>query len=910
MGKKISTLFLVFISLYGFAQGIRLHGNVNDTAAGQPLPNVLLMAIRFSDSTLVNYTRTDAKGLLKPLVIPPDTYIVILSHPNFNDKTYLLVGSPRDTAFYFRNVQLPPRSVQLKEVEVIAFKEKTYYKGDTLVFTADSFKTRPNATVEDLLKKLPGVRVDAKGKITIQGKEVDQVLVDGDEFFGNDPTMATRNLNANAVENVQVFDKKNENTSEGANETLKVVNLKLKEDAKKGYFGKLSGATDFNKFYENEGLFNAFKGNRKLSLFTIAANTPKQAFNWNDINKYGLDNEEAWSYDDESGMWWSNNEQKTGVPRTIKTGMYYSDKLGKNTKLSGDYSFNQNNLQVGKQTNTQYFLTDTSYTDASVNQASMVNQNHTFNFKLTQKLDSLTDLIVIPKLNYKTSSGSTYQSDEFISENSVLTRSTSVSSKNEGNSSGMDLSLKLNKNFKKKDRNLSLTYQPIYNDGSSKYTQQTDYRYLLGQKPDSVFIQKRRLSNYKIEHNAGIVYTEPLSKKFKVEVNYNFSQNRSNNSRSTSDFTTGSDIYNPVLSNSFENRRMMNRAGASVIYDVKKMRLVIGSYLRTIHQENLNLSSNEKLQYTFNNILPKAGFVYRFAQSSQLHMNYRSSSQQPDLKQMQPVADYSDPNNVVIGNPNLKPTFSNNVDINYYFYKGISDVNLYCGANVNTTNNQISTSTSYDEQGRSVSQSVNINGNYYTNLWVGGGFPLFKRFMKVNPGMNANYRNNVSLVNNVTNVTTNKGVGFYLNLEKQKEKYEVSLNGEYSYEMPKNNLSALSSQPYYTYNFGSSVMVKLPLKFGIETDVKYTNNGKRAAGYNISYVIWNAAVRKTFTKRENLIVSFEANDLLNQNISNQRFASGNQIVDTKTNIIKRYFLLKVLLKLNSQKTKEEENDYD
>ena len=204
MNKKILTLLFLLFCIFAKTQTIRVSGNTNDTATKQGLPNVLLMILKFKDSSLVNYTRSNKEGVFKSLKIPLDTYLVILSHPNFSDKTYLLVPSPKDSVFNFKNVILPPKSVSLKEVEIIAPKEKSYYKGDTLIFTADSFKTRPNATVEDLLKKLPGVRVDAAGKITIQGKEVDQVLVDGDEFFGSDPTIATRNLNASSIENVQI----------------------------------------------------------------------------------------------------------------------------------------------------------------------------------------------------------------------------------------------------------------------------------------------------------------------------------------------------------------------------------------------------------------------------------------------------------------------------------------------------------------------------------------------------------------------------------------------------------------------------------------------------------------------------------------------------------------------------------
>jgi hypothetical protein len=183
-----------------------------------------------------------------------DTYQVVITHPQFADGLYIIAGTKENIEFDLGKIVMQAKTQQLNEVTVLGFRDPIYYKGDTLIYTADSFKVKPNATVEDLLKKLPGVKVDAAGKITTQGKTIEKVLVDGDEFFGGDPTVATRNLNATNIESVQVYDKKNEVSADGSkdDETIKVMNLKLKEDAKKGYFGKVSGASDFKNFYEGE----------------------------------------------------------------------------------------------------------------------------------------------------------------------------------------------------------------------------------------------------------------------------------------------------------------------------------------------------------------------------------------------------------------------------------------------------------------------------------------------------------------------------------------------------------------------------------------------------------------------------------------------------------------------------------
>lgn len=908
MRKKIPVLLFFLLSLFSKAQMLRLSGNINDTASKSGMPNVLLMALKFSDSTLVSFTRTDNSGIFKSIKIPVDTYLVILSHPNFSDKTYLLVPSQKDSAYTFKNVIMPPKSIVLNEVEIVAPKEKSYYKGDTLIFTADSFKTAPNATVEDLLKKLPGIRVDAAGKITIQGKEVDQVLVDGDEFFGSDPTIATRNLNASSIENVQVFDKKNESTEEGASETLKVLNLKMKDDAKKGYFGKASGASDFQKFYEGELLANTFKGNRKVSLFGIAANTPKQAFGGRDVDKYGLSGEQQWNYDEETGNWTNKGNSGTGIPLTLKSGFYFNDKFGKNTKINSDYTFNQNQLLTGSETNTQFFLQDTTYTNLKTKNSESKNQNHSFNFRLVQKLDSLTELTIAPKIKYNVSENTNTQTDDFISEDKITTRRTLIKNKTSSENTDANIFFKLSRNFMKKDRNLSITYQPVYNTSSSKTNLNTNFIYFDDQSPDSALAQRRTQENNKIEHNGSFVYTEPFTKKIKGEVSYNYTNNQNSNNRTTFNKQTGYDLLDSSLTNNFENKRIINRAGTKLIYDVKKYRLVIGSYFRNIEQQNLNVTTGTKLALSVNNILPLASFNYRINQGSNFNINYNSSSQQPDLLQMQPVRDNTDPNRISIGNPDLKPTFSNNITLNYYFYKGIRDVNFWSGGNFINTNNQISYATTYDSEGRAVTQPVNINGNYNSNLWFGGGFPVFKKFMKVYYNFNGGFTNSISYVNGIKNTSQNTSLNPGISLEKNAAKFNASLGADYSYNIPKTDISLQSNQPYFSFGIEGNATVKITKKLILSTDGRYTNNGNRTPGYNLSYFIWNASLAKAFLKTENLVLSINANDILNQNINNQRYISSNQIVDTKTQIIKRYFLLKLLFKFNNQKTKVEDDN--
>src|SRR6185436_2457108 len=271
----LSACAILFFANTSSAQHMTIRAIVTDTATHDNIKNAVVIAFRLTDSLLISYSRSNQEGLFQLDSLPIDTYQVVISSPGLGDKEFIFLGSEDNRLIDLRKVILPPKTVTLNEVTIFGYTDPVYYSGDTLVYVADSFKVKNNAVVEDLLKKLPGIRVDQDGKIYSQGKKVDQVLVDGDEFFGTDPTVATKNLAAGSVESVQVYDKKNENANEGSdNDQLKVMNLKLKEDAKKGYFGKVSAAGGPNDFYEGELLLNRFKGRQKISVFALGSNTP------------------------------------------------------------------------------------------------------------------------------------------------------------------------------------------------------------------------------------------------------------------------------------------------------------------------------------------------------------------------------------------------------------------------------------------------------------------------------------------------------------------------------------------------------------------------------------------------------------------------------------------------------------
>ncbi|HEY1871572.1 MAG TPA: carboxypeptidase regulatory-like domain-containing protein, partial [Chitinophagaceae bacterium] len=349
MRKTILTiLFFLTITAFSYAQMSSVKGTVSDTAEKKKLPNTVVSLLRKSDSVLIKFTRTNQKGEFLISNVPAGSYVILASFPkyaDFEDEVILKAGETTT----LDKIAMMQKAILLKEV-IVHSVGAIRIKGDTTEFVADSFKVKEGATVEDLLKKLPGLSVDSKGQVTAQGKTVDKVLVDGEEFFGNDPTIATQNIAAKQVDKVQVFDTKTDQDQIkgiGSGSDSKTINIKLKDNAKKGYFGKLEAGSNFNNLNNGKVLYNNFLGNRKVSLFGTKSNTDAGSLGWEDRNKLGIDNDIE--YDEISGYYQSfgtnddfSNWGLQGLPDAYSGGGLYSNKWNEEKdKVNLSYSYNR-----------------------------------------------------------------------------------------------------------------------------------------------------------------------------------------------------------------------------------------------------------------------------------------------------------------------------------------------------------------------------------------------------------------------------------------------------------------------------------------------------------------------------------------------------------------------------------------
>jgi hypothetical protein len=920
--NKITLIVILLFPVLILSQNMTIFGNVNDTLNNTPKENAVVMMVRLSDSVMLDFKRTDESGRFF-FDLPMDTVEIIISHHKNDDKIIFFFPSLNRLSLDLTNTVLPEKSELMNEVTIYAYKDPVYFRGDTLVFLADSFKTKENAVVEDLLKKLPGVEVDKNGSITSQGREVNKVLVDGDEFFGSDPTIATKNLGAKSIESVEIYEEENTDSDETADETIQVMDLKLKEDAKKGYFGRISGGTDFDHFYEGEILFNRFKGDFKLSVFSLGSNTPRANFGYGDIKKYGLSTSNGDFFNEDNRFWggnWGSNNNN-GIPRTLKSGIFYSDKLTKKIKLGVNYTYNETQIEAKSDRNLQYFIAtsdstgrinDTSYNVEERNLSNQYSKDHLVNIKLNIKVDSLTEIEILPTYSLSNTENNNQLNNTFITEDSIVNSNSLVNQDQSGESNSFITEFRIKRNFKKKDRLLKYAFKYSNSMNSEQQLNLTNNTYTS--YDNDTIDQNQQFNNTTQKYQSQLLFREPITRKWGIDIEHLYKMNYGDQDMSTYDFNPSQQEYNildSIFSNNFNNRKLTNRAGLYYVYRFKKDRLKIGGYVRNVQIESFDkLGTPLTPALDFWDVLPQVNYRHKFSNSQRLRLSYRTNSRQPSLNQLQPVQNNANPNKITEGNPELNPDYSHTLSASYNHWKGLTGSYIWSNLTHRRVLNPFSTTITYDSIGRTISKTVNIDSsaNQYTSFNIGGKIPIGNTPLGLNLRNFSNYNITHNIINNINNKTTTLSQSNEIALEWDTDSVFIEIGAEISYSKPTNTLS-FNSQPFMTQYYFIEAEIELPWNMMIWTESEYTINTQRSDGYNINFLIINCGIEKRFTKNENLILSIEGNDILNQNIVAQRTVQNNLIIDNKTTIISRYFMARLTYKFNNNRTKAQDESF-
>src|SRR6187200_92794 len=536
MRKFISGLLLLFIASSAFSQTQTLKGTLKDTSENRVLVNTVISVLSKKDSVLVKFARADKDGNFKIQGLKEGSYILLVTHPymgDYFDNIQVKADAPTDLG----NVHLTPKSKLLSEV-IVKSGSPIKIKGDTLIYTADSFKVRPGANVEELLRRLPGITVDKSGKITAMGERVKKVLVDGEEFFGSDPGIATKNLRADAVKEVEVFDKKSDQAEfTGIDDGVKdkTINLKLKEDKKKGYFGKIEAGGGLPDKYDNAVMLNAFRGKRKTAGYGIMSNTGQTNLDWQDAQNYGGAADNMMSgVSDDGGMYImfggggddNYNGGRNGIPQNWNAGFHYSDKYNNGkTSFNTGYKFSKVIAPGTTKTFSETYLPNSApWSSNTVSDNRTSTNKHAVNMTIEYNIDSNNSLKWVSRYNNNSSLAEVNYSSEMLDENADFINNSTRKSKTNTDKNNVASSLLYRHKFKKLARTLSINTDFNWNRSQSNgllYSLNNYYN-------NGVFNHRDTTDQVNITDNNNntistkVSYTEPLRKDFYMELTYGF----------------------------------------------------------------------------------------------------------------------------------------------------------------------------------------------------------------------------------------------------------------------------------------------------------------------------------------------------------------------------------------------------
>ncbi len=925
---SILIIVLIFISLFlsnknTFGQKVlkyELKGVLNDSNSRKPIPFSSIALTTNAGKNIIKSGMSDENGQFTITGISPGKYDLVISSMSYGKKTKTINIAGNNPIINLGSIKITKQTVQLDDVVIEDYAIPVVVKEDTIEFNATSFKTDSNAMVEDLIKKLPGVEVDKDGNITAQGKQVKKVFVDGKPFFGDDPKMATKNIPVDMIDKVQVLDKKSDQAVFSGiddGDVEKVMNLITKPGRKNGTFGKVTlgggGVNDnYNKFDVGANI-NWFKGARQVSLISTGNNINNVRFS----DFAALDQPSggmiggAMSFIQgggatgaanvmrgRGGSFGNFNSNNSGINTSWSIGTNFRDSIGHKTSFSGSYLYTDNKTDKTQESDRETFLSDTSGKPANTFYNSNIrnittSKNHTINLEFDYRIDSLNSILFRPRVKF------TETTSEQISDYSTLDKISD--SLNAGNSSktrdnkayNVSAEILFRHRFSKARRTMSLSIRPSYNSSNSDGNDYSNTTLWFMKMPkDSLIDQKKNTKTGDFSLNSRFSYTEPLTSNTVLEFNYNLSYDNSYSDKNALNYDTISKTYNKsdtTYTNRYENIFVNHRVGLNYKVFKEKWDYTIGVGVEPSTITSNNVTKNTLLTQNVVNFSPQANINYSPRKGKRMTLWYRGNTNQPSLSQLQTTPDNSNPLYITYGNPDLKPEFSQNVNINYNTMDMANFNFVFAGLNYQTTMNKIANKSTFDAQGRQVTTYTNVNGSYSLNAFAGIGKPI-KKFL-INFSSNAAFNNDISFNNSTSYTTQTLNWGANARLNYNGDKLTAAPIAKIAYYNANYIGIDKSATNYFNYTYGIDFQYMLPYNFKIGSDFQYTTNNGYGNNYNLTTKMWNAFITKQIFANKKGMLKFQVYDILQDNKSITRTTTDNYIEDTRVTAMPRFFML-------------------
>ena len=893
-GKCLLMLLMILFSPMAFAQqsGVNVTGSVVEQGSDTPIEQATVRLLNVKDSAMVRGVVSARNGSFTLKNVKKGSYLLHITFIGYQPLQITGKKNPVNVG----KLELSDGAIELGEAVVIGKAPEVTVRNDTVEYNADSYKVTEGSVLEDLLKKMPGVEVDSEGKITVNGKEVKKVMVDGKEFFSDDPKVASKNLPAKMIDKLQVLDKKSDMAQmtgfdDGEEET--VINLTVKPGMKQGWFGNAYGGYGSKDRYEGNAMVNRFVNNDQITFMGGANNT----------NNMGFSDLASTMF---SGMGGGGGRRGgfgagSGITSSGNAGLNFSkefkpDKL----TLGGNTRYSHSDNDARSKSDRQNILPgDSSSYDNSEAMSRTKSDNFGVDFRLEWKPDTMTQLIFRPSFSLSHSMNDNF-SDATTLDNERDTVNTNKSSNySESNGYNLNASIDFSRKLNNKGRVFSATLSggnsDSYSDGMNRsdivYFNQTDAL------KNSIIDQRSRYDNKGFNYRAYVSWVEPIGHNNFIQATYSISQRKQEALKNV--YNQDADgIYNVLdsaYSQSYRNNFISQRASLSFKSQRAKFNYTIGLNLDPSYSSSENFVGDttlSKITRKVVNLSPMAQFNYMFDKRTNLRIMYNGRTSQPSMTQLQPVADISDPTNITIGNPDLNPRYTNNVFIRFQQFTPEKQRAFMIMANGSYIINDIVSYTSYNQEtGVKTTTYKNVNGNYSGNVRMMLNTPLKNKKFSINSMTMASFANSNGYINEEKNTNRNLILSERGGIDFRSSYLDLGVNGNIRYNATSNSLQKENNQNTFNYGAGGYTTIYLPLNFKIESDVNWSTNSGYGDGFKQNEVLWNASASKSFLKNNQGTLRFKIYDILQQRSNISRSVTASYIQDSEYNTLGSYFMV-------------------
>lgn len=889
--RKPLLILLLSLVAVGSVSAANVKGVVKD-ASGEPMIEATVRLLAAKDSSFVKGATTNVSGGFTFNNVNRGKYIMSVSYIGY--ETAYRNFSVESGTKTLDPVVMKESSVMLKEATVTAVKTEITVKEDTIEYNADSYKTQPNAVMEDLLKKLPGVEVDSEGGITAGGKKVTKILVDGKEFFSDDPKVASQNLPVNMIDKLQVVDRKSDlarltGVDDGEEET--VINLTVKPGMKNGYFGVANAGYGTDDHYKVDFNVNRFWNSNQITFLG----------NFNNINQKG--------FTDSNGNRFNRFGGGRGITTTQAFGMNFNVGKSDDTfRVGGDLMYSHTDESSRTSRERQYLFTDSTSFYNSQSGSRDKGHNVQGNFRLKWEIDSFSTLEFRPRfrLNYNNStsadSSMTYAGD---ANRSQVTKSFNLAG-SDGDSYEVSGDIWFNHNFRSRPgRSFSVSVNYSLSDTREKEDSYSYNKFFLLNDSIDEYDQYTDNHTWNNQLGARLTWTEPIGNVqngnfFTVSYRANYRWN--NADKMVYDREMDELVANDTLSNRFRNDFFNQRiqVGFKKVNKMYKLDLGVGVMPAMSKSRDLIIEERNIPERWVWNLAPYLSYRYKMGKTRSLNIDYRGNTSQPSIKQLQPVADKSNPLRVVVGNPNLDPSFTHNLQIRFNDFNADAQRSIMAMARATMTRNSIVSKTTFDnETGGQISTYENVNGNWSADVFSMISFPFRNKVWSFNGNISASYAQSIGFNNGVRNRSGSLSLRPRVSVSFRPDNFDFTIRPTYSWQTTHNTVSKNSNKNVQTYGGMFDASWYAPFGLVLNSSLQFSATQGYAAGYNEKEWMWNASIAYQFLKGKAATFTIAGYDLLQQRRNVSRSITANYIDDTRYNSLTRYFMATFSYRFNT-----------